>query len=333
MTEPLCEEAESSHETHAKATVLPPLNLRHTIHAARRTNDSRDKDRKAATTLVRKAFWEDSLRRLHLVQHEERHNVMKLAVTTVREKRAEWVGAPVHPELSLDGLLGDGCAGAQTLQARPHTTRANQRAMDALITPRGASIPRLEQAARSPRRWMSKIQAGYLTAREKRLLHTEHSAEDGPGGTFITACESSNELASGSSENLPIAEAQAKAETRKKKKAAAASLAALLPNAARELSLANSEILKHSSQLRTLNDKCPSLDRSVYLADCREKLREARATILKVQRRNASASAESLVMLSMPLVSPARTHARACIMSMTETQELNEADVASTINC
>jgi hypothetical protein len=104
----------------------------------------------------RKTHWEDSIRRLHLIQMEERHSVNHLAVTTLRDKRAEWVGAPVNEEGSLDSLLeGDtGNAGAAAAQ----TTRANQRAMDALITTRGASMPRLMQAGKNPSRWMSKIQ-------------------------------------------------------------------------------------------------------------------------------------------------------------------------------
>jgi hypothetical protein len=109
----------------------------------------------------RKTIWEDSIRRLHLLQMEERHSVNRLAVTTLRDKRAEWVGAPVNEEGSLDSLLegGPGDAGAAAVQKK----RANKRAMDALITPRGASMLRLSQAGLpppldDPRRWISKIQ-------------------------------------------------------------------------------------------------------------------------------------------------------------------------------
>ena len=114
----------------------------------------------------RKTFWEDSIRRLHLIQMEERHSVNRLAVTTLRDKRTEWVGAPVNEEGSLDSLLeGDtGDAGAAAAQTRCEKTRA----MDALITPRGASMLRLSQAGLpapldDPRRWISKIQVSKAT--------------------------------------------------------------------------------------------------------------------------------------------------------------------------
>ena len=123
----------------------------------------------------RKTIWEDSIRRLHLLQMEERHSINRLAVTTLRDKRAEWVGAPVNEEGSLNSLLegGPGDASAAAAQKK----RANKRAMDALITPRGASMPRLSQAGLpapldDPRRWISKIQVSEtLNPRPETLNH------------------------------------------------------------------------------------------------------------------------------------------------------------------
>ena len=45
----------------------------------------------------------------------------------------------------------------------------------------------------------------------------------------------------------------------------------------------HSEIMKESRTLRSLNDKDPALDRSAYLAECRDKLRLARESIHKVK--------------------------------------------------
>jgi len=45
----------------------------------------------------------------------------------------------------------------------------------------------------------------------------------------------------------------------------------------------HSEIIKESRMLRSLNDKDPALDRSAYLAECRDKLRLARESIHKVK--------------------------------------------------
>ena len=110
----------------------------------------------------RKTIWEDSIRRLHLLQMEERHSINRLAVTTLRDKRAEWVGAPVNEEGSLNSLQFANCRHGDAGSAAAHKKRANKRAMDALITPRGASMPRLSQAGLpapldDPRRWISII--------------------------------------------------------------------------------------------------------------------------------------------------------------------------------
>ena len=127
------------------------------------------------------------------IQNEERATVREKAALTVREKRAEWLGAPLNPEAALDvlDLLGPASAAATrgsiaTASAlNSHrdssTARFNQRALDALITPRGANIPRLAQAGKNPRQWLGRIQPGALTARERRLhlLNTSESRELG----------------------------------------------------------------------------------------------------------------------------------------------------------
>ena len=257
---------QDSSGTRAK-TLLPPLKL----HKVKR------KEPDAYASSTRKAHWEDALRRLHLIQMEERHSVNRLAVTTLRDKRAEWVGAPVNQEASIDSLLESGAPGI-TGAVATQTMQANQRAMDALITPRGASMPRLAQAGRDPRRWLGRIQPGFLTAREKRLRH--ESSELPPAhGTSATVPAPAMESGQ---ENEEGAAPSKREELKRKKAAAAANLVRLVPSELQELSRANAEIIKDAKKLVTLNKKWPELDRSTYLTESRERLREARKTVQHV---------------------------------------------------
>ena len=71
-------------------------------------------------------------------------------------------------------------------------------------------------------------------------------------------------------------------ELKRKKAAAAANLVRLVPSELQELSRANAEIIKDAKKLVTLNKKWPELDRSTYLTESRERLREARKTVQHV---------------------------------------------------
>ena len=111
------------------------------------------------------------------------------AAITLQEKRAEWLGAPVNPEAELEvqDLLGSGSSTTRRTLSRD-MPRLSQRALDALITPRGAHVPRLAQAGKDPRRWLGHLQPGFLTARERRLQLDENAK--GQPQFFLTGSDS-----------------------------------------------------------------------------------------------------------------------------------------------
>ena len=199
----------------------------------------------------------------------------------MQEKRAEWLGAPVNSEASLEVLDLLGTTGGAPSARGPGSgkLRFNKRALDALITPRvpGANVPHLAQTGKDPRRWLRRIQPGYLSAREKRLqLQGQGSRELGDGlcaGTaanfFMTstyASESNDANQGGHDAADPTGEAEKVANERragqKMRRAASERLKTELPALLRDLSAANGDIIRDNFKLRALNDKFPALDRS-----------------------------------------------------------------------
>ena len=95
--------------------------------------------------------WDDCIKRLHMIQDEERRRLLRHADNKIQAKRAEWLGGPVQTDASLTLSERRG-GGWQT--DRPGRTRSAH-SIDTLVTPRGPSMDRLLQAARDPRGWMS----------------------------------------------------------------------------------------------------------------------------------------------------------------------------------
>jgi len=73
--------------TTSPKTRLPPLNLggMTLLNRERGASCKTKREGCVAQDPLRKTHYEDSIRRLHLIQHEERHNVMILAEGTLRE--------------------------------------------------------------------------------------------------------------------------------------------------------------------------------------------------------------------------------------------------------
>jgi hypothetical protein len=100
---PCCSEM-GIHETPERQR-LPPLNTAQQVQQRPKTQELGRPDVKILSTSSRPIpfiHWDDSIRRLHLNQHEERHKILNLAVQTLQEKQAEWAGVFVHPEASLE---------------------------------------------------------------------------------------------------------------------------------------------------------------------------------------------------------------------------------------
>ena len=215
--------------------------------------------------------WDDCIKRLHMIQDEERRRLLRHADNKIQAKRAEWLGGPAQTDASLH--LSERRGGWQT--DRPGRTRSAH-SIDTLVTPRGPSMDRLLQAARDPRGWMSNESASgpargqalpATCARKSRRIAAKASA---PSDT------------DDDDEKMDMVEL--KKLQQKKEAEAQRSLPTLVPCALRELRTVNSEIKKDMARLVVLENNDPATDRAVHLADARDKLREARSALRQVNR-------------------------------------------------
>jgi len=131
------------------------------------------------------------------------------------------------------------------------------------------------QAAHDPRRWLLQNQPFYLTAHEK----SDASHHSVPKFSKEKNCNTLACMLSQSEEKMAALKNK---ELKKKEKLATESLPQLMPDALKALSSANSQIIKDCLRLQAINDKFPAMDRSLQLAESRDKLRAARSSIYKV---------------------------------------------------
>ena len=230
--------------------------------------------------------WDDCIKRLHMIQDEERRRLLRHADNKIQAKRAEWLGGPVQTDASLTLSERRG-GGWQT--DRPGRTRSAH-SIDTLVTPRGPSMDRLLQAARDPRGWMS-TESASGSARGQAL-----PASSARKSQRIAASASAPSDTDDEEEKMDMVEL--KKLQQKKEAEAQRSLPTLVPCALRELQMVNSEIKKDMARLVVLENNDPATDRAVHLADARDKLREARSALRQVNRcvhclRHVTASSAS----------------------------------------